>query len=47
MESLRDHHFTGSLTLEIDDLNFNRLFTAEEKIALLKEDCTFMQECMR
>jgi sugar phosphate isomerase/epimerase len=47
MASLRDHHFNGSLTLEIDDLNFDRLFSAEEKIALLREDCTFMQECMR
>jgi sugar phosphate isomerase/epimerase len=47
MESLQDHHFKGSLTLEIDDLNFNRLLTAEEKIALLKEDCAFMRECMR
>jgi len=47
MASLRDHHFTGSLTLEIDDLNFNRLLSAEEKIALLREDCTFMRECMR
>ena len=34
MESLKDHHYDGSLTLEIEDLNLDRLLTAEEKVAL-------------
>ena len=46
MGSLRDHHFTGSLTLEIDDLTFGHQLTAGEKIALLARDCAFMKECM-
>jgi sugar phosphate isomerase/epimerase len=47
MASLRDHHFTGSLTLEIDDLTFSRTLSAGEKTALLAQDCAFMRECMR
>ena len=46
MESLKDHHFNGSLTLEIEDLNLERPLSSEEKIALLARDCIFMQECM-
>jgi sugar phosphate isomerase/epimerase len=45
MESLKDHHYDGSLTLEIEDLNLDPL-TSEEKIALLARDCAFMRECM-
>ena len=47
MECLKDHRFAGCLTLEIEDLNFDRPFSAEEKIAVLARDCAFMQECMR
>jgi len=46
MESLKENHFKGSLTLEIEDLNLPRPLTYEEKIALLARDCTFMRECM-
>jgi sugar phosphate isomerase/epimerase len=46
MESLKDRHYNGSLTLEIEDLNLDRTLTAEEKVALLSRDCAFMQECM-
>ena len=46
MESLQDHHFKGSLTLEIEDLNLDRPLSADEKIALLARDCVFMQETM-
>jgi sugar phosphate isomerase/epimerase len=46
MESLKDHHYDGSLTLEIEDLNLDRPLSAEEKITLLARDCAFMQECM-
>jgi sugar phosphate isomerase/epimerase len=46
MESLRDHHYTGALTLEIEDLNFGRVLSAEEKIAVLARDAAFMHECM-
>jgi sugar phosphate isomerase/epimerase len=46
MESLKDHHYNGSLTLEIEDLNLDRPLSAGEKVALLARDCAFMKECM-
>jgi sugar phosphate isomerase/epimerase len=46
MHELRDHGFSGSLTLEIEDLNFGRTFSSGEKIALLADECAFMHECM-
>jgi sugar phosphate isomerase/epimerase len=46
MESLKDHHYDGSLTLEIEDLNLESPLSSEEKIALLARDRAFMQECM-
>ncbi|MGD0080898.1 MAG: sugar phosphate isomerase/epimerase family protein [Methanoregula sp.] len=46
MEALRENGFTGSLTLEIEDLNFGRPLSAEEKVAVLAQDCAFMHECM-
>ncbi len=46
MECLKDHRYNRCLTLEIEDLNFDRPFSAEEKIEVLARDCTFMQECM-
>jgi sugar phosphate isomerase/epimerase len=46
MESLKDHHYNGSLTLEIEDLNLGRALSYDEKIALLERDCAFMKECM-
>lgn len=47
MECLKDHRYDGCLTLEIEDLNFDRPLSAEEKIVVLSEDCAFMQECMK
>jgi sugar phosphate isomerase/epimerase len=46
MESLKDHHYEGSLTLEIEDLNLARPLSAGEKVALLARDCAFMKKCM-
>jgi len=46
MECLKNYHFDGSLTLEIEDLNFNRPYTADEKIAVLARDCVFMKEAV-
>lgn len=46
MQSLRDHRFNGSLTLEIEDLNFGHPLSFEEKIDVLSRDCAFMHECM-
>jgi len=46
MECLKNHHFKGSLTLEIEDLNLNHALSADEKIALLARDCLFMREIM-
>jgi len=43
---LRDHSYHGSLTLEIEDLNYTRTLSADEKIALLKREAAFMRECM-
>jgi len=47
MESLKDHHYHGFLTLEIEDLNLERALSYHEKIALIARDCTFMKECMK
>jgi sugar phosphate isomerase/epimerase len=47
MDCLKDYRYDGCLTLEIEDLNFDRPLSAEEKIAILSEDCTFMRECMK
>jgi sugar phosphate isomerase/epimerase len=46
MQSLREHGFAGSLTLEIEDLNFGRPYSSYEKIALLAKDRAFMHDCM-
>ena len=46
MECLKDHRYGGCLTLEIEDLNFSRPYSAEEKIAVLTRDSLFMHECM-
>ncbi len=46
MECLKDHHYKGSLTLEIEDLNLDHPLSAEEKIELLARDCVFMRESM-
>lgn len=43
--ALRDCGYTGPLTLEIEDLNFDRTLAAREKIAILAADCTFLQQC--
>jgi sugar phosphate isomerase/epimerase len=46
MHALKDALYAGPLTLEIDDLNFPRPLSAEEKVAVLSRDCMFMHECM-
>lgn len=46
MHSLRDCGYNGSLTLEIEDLNFGRPYSSGEKVALLARDCAFMHDCM-
>jgi sugar phosphate isomerase/epimerase len=46
MESLKNNRYSGCLTLEIEDLNFDRPYSVEEKIAVLSKDCAFMKECM-
>ncbi|HUH78490.1 MAG TPA: sugar phosphate isomerase/epimerase family protein [Methanoregula sp.] len=43
---LADLGFSGSLTLEVEDLTFDRPLSAGEKIAVLSDDCAFMRECM-
>lgn len=40
--ALCDAGYDGLLTLEIDDLNFNRTCSAEEKIAVLARDAAFI-----
>jgi len=37
--------FSGSLTLEIEDLTFDHVMTAEEKVEVLAQDCRFMRDC--
>lgn len=45
--SLEDAGYSGPLTLEIDDLNFNRAFSAQEKIAVLAADRAFILRSLR
>jgi sugar phosphate isomerase/epimerase len=44
--ALRDNHYRGALTLEIDDLNFKNPLSAGEKCAVLGRDQAFMRDCM-
>ncbi len=46
LESLRDHGYRGALMLEIDDLNFKKPLSAEEKCTILARDLSFMRKCM-
>jgi len=39
---LAENAYTGPLTLEIDDLNFEKKFTADEKTAVLRADRAFI-----
>jgi sugar phosphate isomerase/epimerase len=43
--ALRDCGYSGPFTLEIDDLTFDRTLTAEEKVAVLASDRTFLEHC--
>jgi sugar phosphate isomerase/epimerase len=43
--ALQDCGYSGPFTLEIDDLNFTRPFTAREKIAVLAADHAFLAQC--
>lgn len=47
IKALRKIGYRGPLTLEIDDLNFPGILSADEKIAILARDRVFMLECMR
>jgi len=46
IRKLRDCHYRGGLMLEIDDLNFGKPLSHEEKCAVLAKDNVFMRECM-
>ncbi|MDD5023821.1 MAG: TIM barrel protein, partial [Methanoregula sp.] len=46
LEALKEHHFTGSLTIEIEDLTFKRGLSSEEKIDIVARDAAFLHECM-
>jgi sugar phosphate isomerase/epimerase len=43
---LKEYSYQGSLTLEIEDLNYTRFLSADEKIKLLNREGAFMRECM-
>ncbi len=44
--ALRDRRYRRGLMLEIDDLNFRKPLSAEEKCVILARDRAFMHECM-
>ena len=46
LETLADRGYDGSLIFEFDDLNFTPPLTREEKIALLKRECTWVRETL-
>jgi len=43
--ALRDHKYAGPLTLEIEDLNFDRPLTSQEKVSVLAADRAFLEHC--
>ena len=43
LELLRDHRYRGPVTLEIEDLRFDRVYSIEEKAALLASECAFIR----
>lgn len=45
--SLCDAGYDGPLTLEIDDLTFDRMLPAEEKIAMLAKNATFISSACK
>lgn len=47
IHSLLDIGYGGSLTLEIEDLNFSRPLTSQEKVAILASDRTFIERTCR
>lgn len=47
LQDLRDHRFSGSLTLEIEDLTFDHALSSQEKVDVLAADCAFMRESMQ
>ncbi len=42
---LRELHYPGNLTLEIEDRNFTHDLSSEEKILVLMEELSFAKEC--
>ncbi|HSA38138.1 MAG TPA: sugar phosphate isomerase/epimerase family protein [Methanoregula sp.] len=46
IHALQDVGYSGPLTLEIDDLNFPRPLSAEEKIGVLSRDNAFIRKCL-
>ena len=47
IESLAGAGYTGPLTLEIDDLNFNHTLSAEEKVRILAAEKEFIENSLR
>ncbi len=46
LELLRDHRYRGPFTLEIEDLRFDRVYSVDEKVALLASECAFVRSVL-
>lgn len=46
LELLRDHRYGGPITLELEDLRFDRTYSIDEKVALLASECAFVRSVM-
>jgi sugar phosphate isomerase/epimerase len=46
LEMLRDAGYTGPITLELEDLRFDRAYSADEKVGLLVSECAFIRSVL-
>lgn len=46
LEMLRDAGYSGPVTLELEDLRLDRGYAADEKVALVASECTFVRSVL-
>lgn len=46
LEMLRDAHYAGPVTLELEDLRLDRSYSADEKVGLIASECAFIRSIL-
>ena len=46
LEMLRDAHYAGPITLELEDLRLDRAYSSDEKVALIASECAFIRSVL-